>query len=419
MNPLHPIPDSGANKVGVFVNSVGSLAAAIQAERGNAGSVQRGSQYAGAPTSVTIDPECSEVVEVAPVEAIPEPVYARPPAYAALYQEGDEFSNLGTGTSATRGFMRLATLRNVRNTASVGSQGFDLTAIKVWQTTNGALTGSALIAILKQCMVVLGEVGPECLAAVRAGAGEFAAVPENARRELVQMYRGSHSCRTGGDACVEELQNAAKFRALPRGGLLLSPLKMKKGKRSLFTATIRDSGEIEGRPGRPSDFGIESVPGRPGQEREITVAPYSPEMCFVLKSDDPTKAVIEPRPGDRRTVKLPSRVCMKAADGMGAIKYDPSWWVTPLSSGKLNLSLDIEHFDDRGRMQNFPQEPRPIEIEVMGWWDELDAFLERATGTANLATALAKAIGALFTAIAAWGIWKLFKRRRSGDAPPP
>jgi len=214
------------------------------------------------------------------------------------------------------------------------------------------------------------------------------------------------------------LQNAAMFRALPRGGLRMSPMKMDEGKRTLFTAQIRDSGEIEGHAGLSSNVGFEPDAAHPGQERRIDVVPYSPKMCFSLKSDDPKKAKIEPQPGEGRTIELPARVCMTADAGMSAIKYDPSWWVTPLSGNDLNLYLDIEHYVG-SQKQNFPQEPRPLVIDVIpkpGFWDKLDAFLERATGTANLATGLAKAIGALITAILGWGIWTLFKRRRSARA---
>jgi hypothetical protein len=408
--------------------AVSGVSGAVWADSNNDGYVDgyvyNGQYYAGTPaTAAPIRPPPLMNGERDDYTSAPPPsangrdnAYVRNPA---LLWRRDNDSRTNTDSSENlRHIPKLATYRGLRADASMATQSVDLDAVEVWQTTNGALTGSALTAILEQCIATSGEVGPECLAVVRAGAGEFSVVPEKARREFATIYGESNSCRRGGggDACIEELQNAALFRALPRGGLQLSPLKMKKGKRSLFTALIRDSGEIEGREGLPSDVGFEPVPARPGQQRRITVAPYSPEMCFVLKADDPSQARIEPRTGERRTVKPPARVCMKAAHGMGSIKYDPSWWVTPLGAGKLNLSLDIEHFDDRGRMQNFPQEPRPIEIEVMGWWDELDGFLERATGTANLATNLAKAIGALIAAISAWGIWRLFKRRRSGGA---
>lgn len=447
---LQPMPDgplgAGAGAVipGISVvegaavgAAVGGLPGAVWVDRDNDGRVDgyvyKSEYYAGTPaTAAPMGPPLDgppRAERDGYYESAPPPAanggggdYPSDPPPAMNGERDDYFWAFARSSAARPPIARLAAYRGLRAPASPGAASVDLAAVRVWQTTNGALTGSALIAILEQCMAALGEMGPECLAVVHAGAGDFSAVPESARREFAQMYRESCPRGSSGDACVEKLQNAAMFRALPRGGLLLSPLKMDEGKRSVFTAQIRDSGEIEGRPGLPSDVGFEPDPARPGQERRITVAPYSPEMCFVLKADDPDKAKIEPRPGDGRTVKPPARVCMKAADGMGAIKYDPSWWVTPLSGDDLNLSLNIEHFDDRGMVRDFPQEPRPIVIDVNpepGWWDRIDAFLERATGTANLATGLAKAIGALIAAITAWGIWSWLKSWRSPDAATP
>lgn len=343
-----------------------------------------------------------------------------------LYGSGDErgdADNLGPAHGSSSGAVhyshayasRSISLSNIRTAAGAGASVDRFGSVRAWQTTNGALPRTAVIAILEQCVASLGEVGPECLAAVRAGAGDFSAVPESARREFAAIYRDSCPTDVAEVACVERLQNAAMFRALPRGGLQLSPLKMDEGKRTLFSATIRDSGEIEGRAGLSSNVGFEPDAAHPGQEHRITVVPYSPKMCFGLRASDPTKVKIEPQPGEGRTIEPPVRICMTQAEGMEAIKYDPSWWVTPLNGNDLQLYLNIEHYVG-SQKRNFPQEPWPIVVDVIpkpGLWARFDAFLEHATGTANLAANLAKAIGALISAIAAWGIWGWFKRRRA------
>ena len=100
----------------------------------------------------------------------------------------------------------------------------------------------------------------------------------------------------------------------------------------------------------------------------------------------------------------------------------------PLSGDDLELHLTIEHYVGREK-RNYPQEPWPIVVDVIpkpGFWERLDAFLEHATGTANLATGLAKALGALFAAIAGWAVWSWRKSlwaslrvSRARGAPAP
>jgi hypothetical protein len=310
--------------------------------------------------------------------------------------------------AAPRHLVRMVEIRS----AAGARQGVGLANVRPWQTMNGSLAPRALVAILEQCVASLSEVGPDCLAAVRAGTGEFSAVPEAARREFAEIYKDSCSANVSEDACVEKLQNAAMFRALPRGGLQLSPLKMDEGKRTLFTALIRDSGEIEGQAGLSTNIGFEPNAEHSGQMHRITVVPYSPKMCFDLRADDPSKVRIEPQPGERRTIEQQTRICMTEADEMGAVKYDPSWWVTPLNGDDIKLYLTIEHYVGAVK-RDFPQEPWPIVVDVIPkptWWDRINAFFKHGKEAADNATAFAKALGALFTTVAAWGIWSLFKK---------
>ena len=291
---------------------------------------------------------------------------------------------------------------------------YSLASVRYWQTTNGALGAQALIAILEQCVAEFGGVGPECLAAVQSGDDGFSVVPDNARLEFAQIYRTSCQAGRSEAACVAQLQRTSAFRALPRGGLTLGPIIMHENVRTLFTAQIRDSGAIEGRAGQPTSVGYEADPDRPGEERRIEVVPFSLDMCFRLTPDDPALAKVEAQPGEGRKIGPPNRVCMTANDGIGASKFDPSWWVTPLTGQDFGLKLDLEHFVGAMK-QTYPQEPRPIPIDVIPAktaWEKFDAWLAKATGTANLATKLATAIGALIAAVMAWKIWAVSKRRR-------
>jgi hypothetical protein len=221
-------------------------------------------------------------------------------------------------------------------------------------------------------------------------------------------------------ACVEAIEANNVFRSLPRGRLDPHPATLKEGVRTLFTAFVRDPGELEGRAGLPTDVAFEPAPAAPGGQRRVTVIPYSERMCFRLSVEDPKMARIEPvqRPG--ATIEQ-GRVCMNIARGGGGIKFDPRWWVTPLIGDDLRLYLDAEHFVGNQR-RSFPNEPRPLVIKVIpkpGLWERIDTAIRRMTATVNLAVGLAQALALLFTTIAGWALWSWLKGRRAAAATTP
>jgi hypothetical protein len=345
-------------------------------------------------------------------EAPPPP----PPPPPEPERDGEEWEDGRPSPPGGRPYGPTASISRETSLPGLYQRRYSLASVRYWQTSNGALGGQALIAILEQCVADFGGVGPECLAAVGAGNNDFSVVPASARSEFAQIYRSSCQAGRSEAACVAQLQKTSAFRALPRGGLTLGPNVMHEKVRTLFTAQIRDSGAVEGRAGLPTSVGFEPDPERPGEERRIEVVPFSLEMCFVLTPDDPALASVEAQPGEGRKVGPPNRVCMTANDGIGASKFDPSWWVTPLTGQDFGLKLDLEHYVGAMK-QTYPQEPRPIPIDVIPAktaWEKLDAWLAQATGTANLATKLATAIGALIAAVMAWKIWATTKRRRGG-----
>jgi hypothetical protein len=106
---------------------------------------------------------------------------------------------------------------------------------------------------------------------------------------------------------------------------------------------------------------------------------------------------------------------MKIAEGGSEIKFDPSWWVTPKTGEDLKLYLDTEHFVG-AEHQIFHHMPRPLIIEVIpkpSIWERLNAFFIHAKETVENATGLAKALGTLFSAILAWGIWDVIRKWRA------
>ena len=288
-----------------------------------------------------------------------------------------------------------------------------LDAVEVWQSTHGSLTRRALAAILDECAANWDGATPDCQAAVRAGSGNFSVVPSSARGEFAFLYQESCPPELSEAACVQGIAANNVFRSLPRGRLDPTPLKMNEGKRTLFTLYIRDSGAVQGLAAQRTDIGTETDPANPGTTRRVTVIPYTSRMCFTLAAKD-SKARIEPE--QRPNVRIEQgRVCMNVAQGGGSIKYDPRWWVTPLSGDKLRLYLEAEHIVG-GERRPFPTEPQPILISVIpkpGAWDKLDSNIRRATGTVNLAIGLADALKTLFAIIAAWGIWSWRKSIKS------
>ena len=282
-------------------------------------------------------------------------------------------------------------------------------AVTSWLTPTGTLTSRALQALIGHCLGLEGELSAECQAAVAAGEGPFAAVPEEARSEFSLLLTGCRTLRQGR-TCAEAVAREREFRALPRGRLDPQPLTMREGVKTTFIARIIYEGDRAGggRPGVP--IGETRPPGTGGSSQS-TVVPFSGKMCFTL-SADPADFLI-------RQIGEP---CPEIAEGSSRVKYDPQWEVTPLRAGTLELKLKTELYV-RSEKKEFRHEPYPLKIEVEAKdsaWDRVDSTLERATGTVGQATKLAAALGALFTAVAAWGIWAwLRKRRRRQPADPP
>jgi len=313
-----------------------------------------------------------------------------------------------------------ASLTRFAATAAIGDEALEstLAAVHPWYSRNGTLTRRALDAIVNECAASGDGLTSDCRDAVNEGDGNFQLVPADARREFVKLFDDSCPANVLPEACFRKMRSLRLFRALARARLDPQPLTMNEGVRTRFTARLRDSGMVQGVPGARTDLGIERDSSAPGGQRTVEVIPYSEHMCFRLTAEDPNKARIEPVPAQGASI-VGDKLCMDMNEGGAEIKYEPSWFVTPLSGNDLNLLLDAE-YDVEGVKRLFQFQPRPIKVDVIpkpGFWDRLDAFLERATGTANLATGLAKAIGTLIAVVAAWGIWGWFKRKRSG-APP-
>jgi hypothetical protein len=302
-----------------------------------------------------------------------------------------------------------AVLRVGTPAPSQGAPPQDLAAVGVWLTATGTLTSKALQSLVAACLRREGELTADCQAAVTAGAGEFAVVPEDARAEFSLLLTGCRTLREGR-SCAEAVAMEREFRALPRGRLDPQPLAMQEGVKTTFIARIVYEGDRTGggRPGVPIG---ETRPAGTGGSSQSTVVPFSGQMCFTLSAD--AKDFL---------IRQITEHCPEISEGSSRVKYDPQWEVTPLRSGKLELKLKTELFvaDEK---KEFRHEPYPLIIDVApkpSLWDKLDATIKRATGTTNLAVDLVKAIGALITAIAGLGIWAWFRKRRRKrrEAPP-
>lgn len=277
----------------------------------------------------------------------------------------------------------------------------DLAAVTGWLTATGTLTARALQGMIGACVRLDGELTADCEAAVDGAHGEFAAAPKDARAEFSLLLGGCRSMPPGR-TCAEAMMLEREFRALKRGRLDPQPLKMQEGVKTLFVARIVDTGDPTGggRPGAP--IGPAGPAGSGGGDAVIMM-PISGQICFSLTAD----------PKDFLIRQIGER-CPKINDSGSPVKYDPQWEVTPLRAGTLDLRLRTELYVNKER-RDYPHQPYPLRIEVAGkpgLWDRIDATLARATGTVNLATKLATALGALFTAVAAWRIWAFFKKRR-------
>jgi hypothetical protein len=285
---------------------------------------------------------------------------------------------------------------------SRGTAGAQLGAIRL--TATGTITLTAMQAMVRECIRLQGRVTTECDSAVQAGEGGFRSAPQDARREFSFLLRGCAGAQPDDD-CMRIIARDREFRDLPRGRLVPSPLTMQEGERVLFTARVVQDSRIQGRPGRvieesesgPSEGSIEPNPGQ-------SVIPFSHRMCFNLAAINPGDFLIEP----------PNRHCLNIRGGGGAVKFDPQWYVTPLRSGRVGLLLVTELYVG-GEKRHFRHEPYPLPITVTpkpSLWDRIDNTIRRITATVNLAVGLAEALGALFTAIAAWAIWAWLRRRR-------
>lgn len=285
-------------------------------------------------------------------------------------------------------------------------------SVTSWLMPTGTLTLKALQALIAQCERLEGELTAECQGAVASGEGGFGAVPREARNEFMLLLDGCRTLRQGR-SCAQGMAMEREFRALPRGRLDPQPLTMQEDVRTTFIARIVYDGDRTGggRPGVPIG---ETRPSATGGSGQSTIVPFSGQMCFSL-SADPADFLI-------RQIGEP---CPQISEGGSRVKYDPQWEVTPLRAGTLELKLKTELFVGEEKKE-FRHEPYPLKIEVKpkaSPWDRIDAMLARATGTVNLATKLAVALGALFTAVAGWAIWTLFKKRRKrrkkAAADPP
>jgi hypothetical protein len=274
-------------------------------------------------------------------------------------------------------------------------------AVISWLTSTGTLTSKALQALIGHCVRLEGELTAECQGAAASGEGGFAAVPKDARDEFSLLLDGCRALRRGR-SCAEGMAMEREFRALPRGRLDPQPLTMQEGVRTTFIARIIYEGDRTGggRPGVPIG---ETRPSGTGGSSQSTVVPFSGKMCFSLSAD-----------AADFLIRQLGELCPEISEGGSRVKYDPQWEVTPLRAGTLELKLKTELFVGSEKKE-FRHEPYPLRIEVKPkalLWDRIDAMLARATGTINLATKLATALGALFTAVAAWGIWTWFKKRK-------
>jgi hypothetical protein len=149
--------------------AVSGVSGAVWADSNNDGYVDgyvyNGQFYAGTPgTAAPIRPPPlmnGERDDYA--SALPPSANGRDDAYLhnpALLWGRDNDSRTNTGSSGNlRHIPKLATYRGLRADTPMATQSLDLDAVEVWQTTNGALTGSALITILRQCMATLGGGG--------------------------------------------------------------------------------------------------------------------------------------------------------------------------------------------------------------------------------------------------------------------
>jgi hypothetical protein len=376
---------------GALGAAAGSLAAATLAER---------AAPAGAP--IECHGEQGALIPSPPRVQVP-PAYADPPLAVMAQAYTVRVHAVARRTYAAAP-VRLA---------EPGANRRELRATTQWLGANDTLSTLGFEAIVQECEANWGGLTADCAAAVQSGTGAFAIVPAKARNEFAFLFQQNCPADQAAEQCLPKMQSNRLFRSLARAKLEPQPTKMNEGVRTRFTARLRDNGSIRGLSGVATNEGVEEDATAPERPRLQTLIPYSRHMCFGLTSEDPDKAKIEPIAGQGAVIDG-GKLCMDV-NVTGAIKYEPSWWVTPLARENLRLLLDAD-YDVQGNKQVFHFQPRPIIVEVVpkpGWWDRIDKFLERATGTANLATALAKAIGALFAAIAGWGIWAWWKRSRS------
>jgi hypothetical protein len=279
-----------------------------------------------------------------------------------------------------------------------------------WLFEDRTLLSDALERLVAECRRQRGRVTyEECAAAARAGNGGFAGVPAGAIDEFVFLAERCAGIRDEQE-CIGVMRMEREYRALNRGRLDPGPLAMAQGKRVLFTAKIRYDETIQGRPGAQiggeGGSGAGVSPGTPAG----TIIPYTHEMCFTLKAEQ----------DDAFAIERVTPACTKAQPG-GRVLFDPQWWVTPQRSGRLGLVL-VTELVVNGHKRDYPHDPTPLIVEVTpapDWLDWVNDKVDRLTDAFNRATALAKAIGAFFAAVGAWGIWSLFRRpgrRRRAEA---
>ena len=361
-----------------------------------------------------MSPECEGSAVAQPVyEAVPPPP-PPPPPEPMIGEGGDEESYGGPRRPTRAGAVRGS---RVMATPAVAAAGPGLGSVQLWTAANGTLSTMAFQAIVGECGANWGGLTSDCAAAVKSGTGAFAVVPTAARDEFAFLFQQDCPADRSAEQCLQKMEANRLFRSLARAKLDPQPTTMKEGVRTRFTARLRDSGTIRGLSGVATNEGSEGEAAGPGQTRLQTLIPYAQRMCFGLTSEDPAKATIEVI-ADAGAVVEQGKLCMDM-NAAGDTKYEPSWWVTPTSGDDLRLLLDAEYVV-RGAKHVFRFQPRPIVVDVTpapGLWDQVDAFVRRATGTVNLAVGLAQALGALFAAIAGWALWTWFKRKQPAGGP--
>lgn len=278
-----------------------------------------------------------------------------------------------------------------------------------WLSPTQTFFDGALERLLFECEQSNTGLSSDCQANVSGGNGYFRHLDADARKEMIFLLGACREVEKGAQ-CKQAIRETWKLRSLDRAVVKPTPLKMTQFVTTTFTAPVmlvRDQKSVSAAGHEIGTWPDNSDPtSAHGEGQTLSppantpiIVPISREMCFTLSG-----ATFEITPQ--------GEMCHKVSHG--AVKYNPSWQVTPQKPGNQPLELQIR-VKMAGRSTLFPHSPSPFQIDVAPaptMWDRIDASLKRLTGTVGIATELVVGLGALITAVAGLGIWKWIKRRR-------